>query len=481
MQKMYLTAAALIAIASGAAHATTIVSSGDLTGGAFVQGSTSAANYSIAPVSEFAWFTFSANAGDALILDVNRTVNGNMDPIAFVHFGNAIGGDTNLVPDASDLTALGCVFVLSSDDPTAPAIPGPFGDPYAVFLAPATGVYTVIVSNFLGNQIGPGERYHFEIAVTGRCPAPAWPRWRAWASWRVAVVVGERRQSLGLVAESHRPGRDARGGVIWCRGEFGASERATTMIDACDARPRGLLVTTPESPAGSASSSLASSVGLKPQARLVKGFRDVFAADLSLKQRLIDTVRGVYERYGYMPLETPSVEYVDVLGKFLPESVTPAGGIFAFRNPDLGRVGGGVAAGAGGADEWVSLRYDLTAPLARVAAQYAQDLPKPYRRYQVGSVFRYEKPGPGRFREFTQFDFDAVGVSSMAADAEACCVMCDALEALGFGAGEYAVRVNNRKIMQGVLESCGVAGGAGAMGDPRALVVLRAITPQVRN
>ncbi len=171
MQKMCLTAAALIALASGTTHATTIVSSGDLTGGAFVQGSTSAANYAIAPVSEFAWFTFSANAGDALTLDVNRTVNGNMDPIAYVHFGNAIGGDTNLVPDAGNLTALGGVFILAADDTTAPAIPGPFGDPFAQFVAPSTGVYTVIVSNFFGNQIGPDERYHFEIAVTGSTAA----------------------------------------------------------------------------------------------------------------------------------------------------------------------------------------------------------------------------------------------------------------------------------------------------------------------
>lgn len=212
------------------------------------------------------------------------------------------------------------------------------------------------------------------------------------------------------------------------------------------------------------------SAATRPQPRLVKGFRDVFSSDLALKQRLIETVRGVYERYGYVPLETPGVEFVDVLGKFLPESATPAGGIFAFRNPDAPSGGGDV-----GADQWLSLRYDLTAPLARVAAQYAQDLPKPFRRYQVGPVYRYEKPGPGRFREFTQFDFDAVGVSSMAADAEACCVMCDALEALGFGPGEYAIRVNNRKVMQGVLESCGVGGAAGAMGDERAMVVLRAI------
>lgn len=213
----------------------------------------------------------------------------------------------------------------------------------------------------------------------------------------------------------------------------------------------------------------------RPEPRLVKGFRDLFAQDASLKREMIDTVRAVYERYGYMPLETPALEYVDVLGKFLPESATPAGGIFSFRNPDF-------AEGQGDAEKWLSLRYDLTAPLARVAAQYQQDLPKPFRRYQVGSVYRYEKPGPGRFREFMQFDFDAVGVPSVLADAEVCAVICDAFSALGFERGEYSVRVNDRKILTGVLESCGFANttsgqqsGTQAEPDDRGLVVLRAI------
>lgn len=206
----------------------------------------------------------------------------------------------------------------------------------------------------------------------------------------------------------------------------------------------------------------------RPEPRLVKGFRDVFSADVALKRRMVEAVRGVYERYGYVPLETPAVEFVDVLGKHLPESSTPSAGIFAFRNPDL------EPGEAGGADEWMSLRYDLTAPLARVAAQYAE-LPRPFRRYQIGPVWRHEKPGPGRFREFTQFDFDAVGAVSVAADAEVCCVMCDALEALGFARGEYAVRVNNRKVMQGVLEACGMPPGASLDEDARALDVLRAV------
>ncbi|MCC7389364.1 MAG: histidine--tRNA ligase [Phycisphaerales bacterium] len=206
-----------------------------------------------------------------------------------------------------------------------------------------------------------------------------------------------------------------------------------------------------------------------PVPRCFRGFRDVFAGDLLLKQRMIETVRAVYERYGFLPLETPAVEFVDVLGKFLPEAGTPDGGIFSFRNPDLSPT-----APDGDPDRWLALRYDLTAPLARVVAQYA-DLQRPFRRYQIGSVWRYEKPGPGRFREFTQFDFDSVGVPGSAADAEACCIICDVLEALGFGAGDYIINVNDRKILQGVLEVSGLAEtDIGAEGS-QASTVLRAI------
>ncbi|MDY7109498.1 MAG: histidine--tRNA ligase [Planctomycetota bacterium] len=206
-----------------------------------------------------------------------------------------------------------------------------------------------------------------------------------------------------------------------------------------------------------------------PTPRCVRGFRDIFAGDILLKQRILDTVREVYERYGFVPLETPAVEFVDVLGKFLPESATPEGGIFAFRNPDISRN-----AAPDDPDHWLALRYDLTAPLARIVAQY-KELPTPYRRYQIGTVWRYEKPGPGRFREFTQFDFDSVGVAGMAADAEACCVICDAMEALGFDASEYIVNVNDRKIMQGVLEVCGLEDVDISVESSRAATVLRAI------
>ena len=207
----------------------------------------------------------------------------------------------------------------------------------------------------------------------------------------------------------------------------------------------------------------------RPQPRLFKGFRDVFAADIFAKQRIVDVVRTVYERYGFLPLETPSIEFVDVLGKFLPESNTPEGGIFAFRNPELGPN-----VPADDPNAWLALRYDLTASLARVVAAYAE-LKRPFRRYQLGYAWRMEKPGPGRFREFLQFDFDSVGVSGMAADAEACCVICDAFAALGFARGDYVVKVNNRKIIQGVLEHCGFTELDITAADSRAGTVVRAM------
>lgn len=203
--------------------------------------------------------------------------------------------------------------------------------------------------------------------------------------------------------------------------------------------------------------------------RCFRGFRDIFAGDLLLKQRMVKVVREVYEQYGFLPLETPAVEFVDVLGKFLPESGTPEGGIFSFRNPDLSRSAHDLDP-----DRWLALRYDLTAPLARVVAQY-RELPRPYRCYQIGTVWRYEKPGPGRFREFTQFDFDSVGVPTVAADAEACCIICDVLEALGFAPSEYIVNVNNRKVLQGVLEVCGFIDVDITAEGSQAATILRAI------
>jgi histidyl-tRNA synthetase len=194
----------------------------------------------------------------------------------------------------------------------------------------------------------------------------------------------------------------------------------------------------------------------RPIPRLPKGFRDTFAGDVLARQRTISTIRKVYERYGFAPLETSAIEYVEALGKFLPESSTPAGGIFAFQDED---------------NNWLALRYDLTAPLSRIFSEYRNEIPIPFRRYQVGLVWRNEKPGPGRFREFYQFDIDTVGTASMAADAEVCCVLADALEALGIARGDYIIRVNNRKALNGVLEAVGIP----VENDETTLTVLRAV------
>jgi histidyl-tRNA synthetase len=192
----------------------------------------------------------------------------------------------------------------------------------------------------------------------------------------------------------------------------------------------------------------------RPIPRSAAGFPDLFAADLAARTRMIEAICAVYERFGFAPLETPAVEYVDVLGKFLPESDEPAGGVFAFRDDD---------------EQWLSLRYDHTAPLSRVVAQYGTELPQPFRRYQVGPVYRREKPGPGRFRQFYQGDFDTVGTSSPAADAEACAVLCAAYDAVGLARADFRIHVNNRKVLNGVLERIGVA-------DPQGQnAVLRAV------
>jgi len=195
----------------------------------------------------------------------------------------------------------------------------------------------------------------------------------------------------------------------------------------------------------------------KPSAEKPRGFRDRLGAELVAERRMLDTIRKVYDSYGFDPLETPAIEFADSLGKFLPDLDRPNEGVFAFRDDD---------------EQWLSLRYDLTAPLARFVAENYDELPKPFRRYQVGQVYRNEKPGPGRFREFTQFDADTVGTASPLADAEGYMMLCDAFDALGL-AGDYVVKVNNRKILNGILESIGIA--AGPEHEAQRLGVLRAI------
>ena len=195
----------------------------------------------------------------------------------------------------------------------------------------------------------------------------------------------------------------------------------------------------------------------KPAAEKPRGFRDRLGAELQAERRMLETIRQVYESYGFDPLETPAIEYADALGKFLPDEDRPNEGVFAFRDDD---------------EQWLSLRYDLTAPLARFVAEHFDELPKPFRRYQVGQVFRNEKPGPGRYREFTQFDADTVGTASMLADAEGYMMLSDVFERLGLG-GHYIVKVNNRKVLNGVLEAIGISQGSES--ESQRLAVLRAI------
>ncbi len=162
----------------------------------------------------------------------------------------------------------------------------------------------------------------------------------------------------------------------------------------------------------------------KLKARLPRGLADRAPSELAATRAMMETIRQVYERYGFEALETPFIEYTDALGKFLPDQDRPNEGVFSFQDDD---------------EQWLSLRYDLTAPLARHVAENFERLAKPFRSYRAGWVFRNEKPGPGRFRQFMQFDADTVGAPSVAADAEICMMAADTLEALGIARGDYVV------------------------------------------
>ena len=194
----------------------------------------------------------------------------------------------------------------------------------------------------------------------------------------------------------------------------------------------------------------------KPQklkARRPRGLSDRSPAEIAATRAMTDKIREVYELYGFEPVETPAIEYTDALGKFLPDQDRPNEGVFSFQDDD---------------EQWMSLRYDLTAPLARYVAENFDALPKPYRSYRFGWVFRNEKPGPGRFRQFMQFDADTVGSASPAADAEMCMMAADTMEALGIPRGQYVVKVNNRKVLDGVMEAIEIS-------EEKRLTVLRAI------
>jgi histidyl-tRNA synthetase len=193
------------------------------------------------------------------------------------------------------------------------------------------------------------------------------------------------------------------------------------------------------------------------RAALPRGLVDRAPADIAASEAMTAKIRAVYELYGFEAVETPFIEYTEALGKFLPDQDRPNEGVFSFKDDD---------------EQWLSLRYDLTAPLARFVAEHHERLPKPYRSYRAGWVFRNEKPGPGRYRQFMQFDADTVGSATPAADAEMCMMMADCLEALGIKRGDYVIKVNNRKVLDGVMEAIDLGGAENA---GRRLTVLRAI------
>jgi len=179
----------------------------------------------------------------------------------------------------------------------------------------------------------------------------------------------------------------------------------------------------------------------RPRAETPRGFRDYFGQDVIERGQMLDLICEVYHQYGFDPLESSAVETLEALGKYLPDVDRPHAGVFAWKDDD---------------ESWLALRYDLTAPLARVFAEHRLELPSPYRRYAVGPVWRDEKPGPGRFRQFYQCDADTVGTPTVAADAEICMMLADAFDAVGISQADVAIRVNNRKVLNGVMEVIGL-------------------------
>lgn len=189
-------------------------------------------------------------------------------------------------------------------------------------------------------------------------------------------------------------------------------------------------------------------------ARKPRGFPDKREALIYAEQEMIEKITSVYRKWGFEGLDTGAFEYADALGKFLPDQDRPNAGVFALQDDD---------------EQWMSLRYDLTAPLARFAAENWQTLPKPFRRYAAGPVWRNEKPGPGRFREFLQCDADTVGAAGPHADAEMIAMAAEAMRAAGAQAGEFTIRVNTRRLLNAVLER------VGASGEDARLTILRAL------
>ena len=193
---------------------------------------------------------------------------------------------------------------------------------------------------------------------------------------------------------------------------------------------------------------------IRPRARAPRGFQDRRAGALSAERRILEAVARVYESHGFEALETGAFEYADALGKFLPDADRPNEGVFALRDDD---------------EQWMALRYDLTAPLARFVAEHWESLPKPFRRYAFGTVWRDEKPGPGRYRQFTQCDADTVGSARPEADAEIIAMAVAGYAAAGLPRGGYVLKINNRKLLNGLLTAAGVESAG------QKLAVLRAV------
>ena len=170
----------------------------------------------------------------------------------------------------------------------------------------------------------------------------------------------------------------------------------------------------------------------KPSKELPAGFVDRQEKELLIRDFIISNIKEVMIKYGFQYLETPSFEYSESIGKFLPDKDRPDEGVFSFQDDN----------------KWLSLRYDLTAPLARYVAKNYLEIPKPFKRYQLGTVWRNEKPGPGRFREFLQFDADFVGTKSLQADAELCVMISEILEKCGLGKSEYIIKISSRKMTE---------------------------------
>jgi histidyl-tRNA synthetase len=205
-----------------------------------------------------------------------------------------------------------------------------------------------------------------------------------------------------------------------------------------------------------------SDADFRPEARAPRGFADKRAADLKAERTILEAVSKVYERYGFEQLDTGAFEYADALGKFLPDSDRPNEGVFALQDDD---------------EQWMALRYDLTAPLARFAAEHWETLAKPFRRYAYGPVWRNEKPGPGRYRQFIQCDADTVGSARPEADAEMIAMGAEGFEAAGLKRGDYILKINNRKLLNGLLATAGVESAGQKLGVLRAVDKLDRLGP----